>query len=210
MAQPVDVVVPRRVLLDVEVGLRDVRLGLVVVVVGDEVLDGVVGEELPELVAELRGQRLVVRDDQRRALELLDDPGHGRGLAGARGAEEGLVLGARPQALGELLDRLRLIACRLVLDGCLERRHGDSLDGRCHDLAAPDARSGRLAAPAPAPGPQAGRRPSRPLHAVESSPMLRASATPRRRAPEDQITPRSGDLVASPIKPRPQPLPAVR
>src|SRR6266550_4267294 len=38
------------------------------------------------------------------------------------------------------------------------------------------------AAPAPAPGPQAGRRPSRPLHAVESSPMLRASATPRRRA----------------------------
>ena len=64
MAQPVDVVVPRRVLLDVEVGLWDVRLGLVVVVVGDEVLDGVVGEELPELVAELRGQGLVVRDDR--------------------------------------------------------------------------------------------------------------------------------------------------
>ena len=39
--QPCDVVVPGRVLLDVEVGLRDVRLGLVVVVVGDEVLDGV-------------------------------------------------------------------------------------------------------------------------------------------------------------------------
>ena len=41
VAEPVDVVVARAVLLDVEVGLRDVRLGLVVVVVGDEVLDRV-------------------------------------------------------------------------------------------------------------------------------------------------------------------------
>ncbi len=39
--QPRDVVVLRRVLLDVEVGLRDVGLGLVVVVVRDEVLDRV-------------------------------------------------------------------------------------------------------------------------------------------------------------------------
>ena len=68
VAQPVDVVVDRRVLLDVEVGLRDVRLGLVVVVVGDEVLDRVVREELAELVAELRGERLVVRDHERRPL----------------------------------------------------------------------------------------------------------------------------------------------
>ena len=44
----------------------DVRLGLVVVVVADEVLDRVVGKELAELVAELRRQRLVVRDHQRR------------------------------------------------------------------------------------------------------------------------------------------------
>jgi hypothetical protein len=65
VAEPVDVVVPRGVLLDVEVGLRDVRLGLVVVVVRDEVLDRVVREELPQLVAELGGERLVVRDQER-------------------------------------------------------------------------------------------------------------------------------------------------
>ena len=59
----------RAVLLDVEVGLGNVGLGLVVVVVGDEVLDGVVGEELPELVAELRGERLVVGDHERRAAD---------------------------------------------------------------------------------------------------------------------------------------------
>ena len=67
MAQPVDLLVDRRVLLDVEVLRRDVGLGLVVVVVGDEVLDRVRREVRPELVAELRRQRLVVRDDQRRA-----------------------------------------------------------------------------------------------------------------------------------------------
>ena len=65
MAQSVDVVVAGGVLLDVEVGLRDVRLWLVVVVVGDEVLDRVRGEELAELVAELRGERLVVGDHER-------------------------------------------------------------------------------------------------------------------------------------------------
>ena len=127
VAEPVDVVVSGRVLLDVEIGLRDVRLGLVVVVVGDEVLDRVRGEELAELVAELRGERLVVRDDQRRALQLLDDPRHRRRLAGAGGAEQRLVALARLQALGELLDRLRLVAGGEIRVMGLERRHGDSV-----------------------------------------------------------------------------------
>src|SRR3979409_774607 len=72
VAQAVDLVVDRAVLLDVEVLRRHVGLRLVVVVVGDEVLDRVLGEELPELVAELRRQGLVVGDDQRGPLDLLD------------------------------------------------------------------------------------------------------------------------------------------
>ena len=128
VAEPVDVVVPGRVLLDVEVGLRDVRLRLVVVVVGDEVLDGVRREELAELVAELRGQRLVVRDHERRLLRLLDDPGHRRGLAGAGGAEQGLVALARQEGARELLDRARLVPGGDVAGGCLEFCHpGNSL-----------------------------------------------------------------------------------
>jgi hypothetical protein len=55
--QAVYVLVDLGVLLDERVGPRDVGLGLVVVVVGDEVLDGVVREELGELVRELRGER---------------------------------------------------------------------------------------------------------------------------------------------------------
>ena len=114
VAQPVDVVVARAVLLDVEVGLGDVGLGLVVVVVGDEVLDRVGREELAELVAELRRERLVVGDHERRPADLLDDPGHRRGLAGAGRAEQRLVALARREPGGERLDRRRLVAGRRV------------------------------------------------------------------------------------------------
>ena len=57
-----DVLVDRRILLDVEIARRNVGFRLVVVVVGDEVLDRVVREEFAELGVELRGERLVGRD----------------------------------------------------------------------------------------------------------------------------------------------------
>ena len=94
--QPLDLVVDRRVLLDVGVRLRDVRLGLVVVVVGDEVLHRVVRQQLAELVGQLRGQRLVRRHHQGRALQPLDQPGGRGGLAGAGGAEQHDVAARRP------------------------------------------------------------------------------------------------------------------
>ena len=85
--QPLDVVVDRAVLLDVGVGLGDIRLRLVVVVVRDEVLDGVVRQHFSQLVGELRGERLVRRHDQRGPLQPLDEPGGGGGFAGAGRAE---------------------------------------------------------------------------------------------------------------------------
>ena len=51
MAQPLHIVVDVGVLLDVRVGLRYIRLGLVVVVVADEVADRVVGHEFAEFGA---------------------------------------------------------------------------------------------------------------------------------------------------------------
>ena len=94
---------------------RHVGLGLVVVVVGDEVLDRVLREELPELAVQLRGQRLVGRQHERRALDLLDHVGDREGLAGAGDAEQRLVREAVADALDQLGDRLRLVARRLVV-----------------------------------------------------------------------------------------------
>ena len=89
--QPVDLVVSRRVLLDVRIGPGQVRLRLEVVVVADEVLDRVVREELAELLVELRGQRLVVRHHQRGPVDRFDQLGGGVGLAGAGRAQQHLV-----------------------------------------------------------------------------------------------------------------------
>ena len=90
VAEPVDLVVDRRVLLDVRVARRDVRLGLVVVVVADEVLDPVVGEELAHLLGQLGGEALVRGEDQRRPLGVLDGPGDRRRLARPGDAEQRL------------------------------------------------------------------------------------------------------------------------
>ena len=97
-------VVDDRVLVDVRVGRRDVRLGLVVVVVADEVLDGVLREELAHLAVELGGEGLVGREDQRRLAGLLDDVRDGERLARAGDAEKNLVPFAVAQPAAQLLD----------------------------------------------------------------------------------------------------------
>jgi hypothetical protein len=97
--EPVDVLVDLGVLLDKGVRARDVRLGLVVVVVGDEVLHGVVREEVGELAGELGRERLVVRDHERGPPDLLDDPGHRVRLARPRDPEQVCALNpaSRPE-----------------------------------------------------------------------------------------------------------------
>ena len=112
VAEAVDLVVDRRVLLDVGVARRDVRLGLVVVVVADEVLDPVVREELAHLLRQLRGERLVRGEDQRRPLRLLDRPGDRGRLARAGDAEQRLEALAAVDAGRQLGDRRGLVAGR--------------------------------------------------------------------------------------------------
>ena len=81
MAQPLDLVVDGAVLFDKGVRMGDVGLGLVIVVIGDEILHGVFREELLELAAKLGGQGLVVGQNQSGPVQPCDDIGHGKGLA---------------------------------------------------------------------------------------------------------------------------------
>ena len=104
-----DMLVDRRVLLDVEVARRHVGFRLVIVVVRDEILDRVVGKELAELGVELRGERLVGREHQRRPIEARDDVRHRVRLARAGDAEQRLEREAVADSFDERIDRLRLV-----------------------------------------------------------------------------------------------------
>jgi len=65
-AHLLDMLVDRGILLDEQVARRYVGLGLVVVVVGDEILDGILRKKLAELRVQLRRKGLVGRQHQRR------------------------------------------------------------------------------------------------------------------------------------------------
>ena len=67
MPHLVDLIVDRRIFFNEGIGRRDIRLRLVVVVVADEVLDGVVRKEAFEFAVQLGGQDLVRRQHQRGA-----------------------------------------------------------------------------------------------------------------------------------------------
>ncbi|KAF5039376.1 hypothetical protein DSECCO2_544600 [anaerobic digester metagenome] len=112
------------VFLDVKVALRDVGLGLVVVVVGDEVLHPVIGEERLELVVELGGKRLVVGYDECGLLDLLDDVCYRERLPRARDPEEGLVPLVAGKAVAEFPDRVGLRSGRLEVSLEVKFRHG--------------------------------------------------------------------------------------
>jgi len=101
-------------LLNEEIARGDVGFGLVVVVVGDEVLDSVVGKELFELVVELSGKCFVVGEDERGTLQLFDYLGHAEGFAGTGDAEENLIFFAGVDAGDEFGDGSGLVALGFV------------------------------------------------------------------------------------------------
>ncbi len=117
---PVDLVVDRRFLLDVGVARGNVGFWLVVVVVADEVLDGVLGEEALELLVQLSRQRLVVDHHERRPVHARDDLRHRERLAGAGDTEQHLVAIAANEALDELVLRPGLITAQFEIGDQLE------------------------------------------------------------------------------------------
>ena len=94
--------------------MRNVGFGLEVVVIADEVFHRVVREESLEFLVELRCERLVVRQDQRRLAHVLDDVCHRECLAGTRHAKECLELFAILETVCQFFDGFGLVASRPV------------------------------------------------------------------------------------------------
>ena len=71
MTQAVNFIIDGGILLDIGVGRGDIRLRLVIIVVGYEIFYRILRKKFAQLGAELCGQRFIVREHQRRALGLL-------------------------------------------------------------------------------------------------------------------------------------------
>ena len=110
MAQLIDFVINLAVLFNVGVRSRDIRLRLVIIVVGDKVFHCVFRKKLAKLGTQLRCKRFVVRQYQRRPVGLCDHICHGKRLAGARDAKQRLLLITAGNARNQFFNCLRLVA----------------------------------------------------------------------------------------------------
>ena len=117
-----DMLVDCRVLFDEQIAGRHVGFWLIVVVVGNEILDGILGQEFAKLGIKLCRQRLVRRQHQCRTAAARNDVGHGEGLAGAGDTQQGLVRQTVIQAFKQSRDGFRLVASRLEWQTQAERR----------------------------------------------------------------------------------------
>src|SRR4029077_6559553 len=88
---------------------------LVIIVVRNEILDRVLRKKALHLAVELRGERLIRRQDDRRAPGAGDDMRHRERLARAGHPQEHLIALTPRQPLAQFVDRLRLVAGRLEL-----------------------------------------------------------------------------------------------
>ncbi len=115
VAHPVDLLVDRGFLLDIGIGSWNVGLRLIIVVVGDEIFDRIIREEVLELGIELGCERLVRRKDDCRPLRGFDDLCHRERLTRTGDAEQYLIALTRSEAADQVCDRGGLVSGGLVI-----------------------------------------------------------------------------------------------
>ncbi len=112
MAEAINLLVHRRVFFDIGIGARNIGFGLVIVVIGDKILDRIIWEKGFHLSIKLSRQSFVMCQDKGRALQIFDDLGHGEGFTRTGNAQQNLVFFKSLYAANQFLNSLRLIACR--------------------------------------------------------------------------------------------------
>ena len=116
--------IDRAVFFYEQVALRHIGLGLVVVVVTDEIFNRVLWEKLAEFAVELGGQGFVRRKDDGGTAHAGNHIGHGEGFARARHTQQGLEDFAVVDAFDQFVDSRGLVACWRIRLKQLKRRTG--------------------------------------------------------------------------------------
>ena len=114
MAQTVDLVVYGRVLFYIQILPGDIRLGLVVIVIGNEIFHCVFGKKFTEFRAKLGSKCLVMRQNECGTVTFCDDIRHRKGLTRACDTNKRLRTVTAKNALGKSFDRFRLVTRRLI------------------------------------------------------------------------------------------------
>ena len=100
------------VLFDEKILPWDVGLGLIIIVVADEVLDVILRKKALKFAIKLCCERFIMRHYERGNSEALDDICHSKSFARAGNSEEGLVFVAALKACDDAFDRFFLILAR--------------------------------------------------------------------------------------------------
>ncbi len=123
MPEPFNLVINGAVFFYKRIRMGDIRLRLIIIVIGNEKLNRIFRKELFKLTAQLRRQRFIVRQNERRALELLDDLRHRIGFSRAGDTQKRLLLKTHFHTVRERLYRLRLIPGGRIFTDNLKVRH---------------------------------------------------------------------------------------
>ena len=121
VAHTVNLLVNLALFFDVSIRARYIGFRLIVVIIADEILDGVIGKKALELPIKLGGQRFVRRKDDRGASRLLNHFCHGECFAGACCAKQHLIAVAVQHTSRQFFDGRGLVARGFKLGVELER-----------------------------------------------------------------------------------------
>ena len=81
---------------------------------GDKIFNRIIREELFKFSIQLRRQSLIMCNDQRRFVQLLNNICHGKRLTGAGNSQQSLTLISFPKTRRQFCNRLGLVAGRLI------------------------------------------------------------------------------------------------
>ena len=81
MAQTVDFLVSRRILFNIGIRLWHIGFRLIIIVIGYEIINSIIWEEILELAGRLCRKCLIRRNNQCWPLHFFNDLGHGKSLA---------------------------------------------------------------------------------------------------------------------------------
>src|SRR3989344_1601899 len=113
MPQFIDKLVYLRILFDIRIGVWEICFGLVVVIVGDKIVDSALWEKFFKFFVKLCGKSFIMRQDERGSFGFGDHMRHCKCFSGTGYAEERLVAFLGAKTAHKLFNCLRLVARRL-------------------------------------------------------------------------------------------------